>query len=60
MSIREFGRTYKISHYSMIKYTQGHKPSVRLAWKIYMATGGEVGFKDLGYEEMPKNPLKDL
>lgn len=44
----------------MIKYVQGKKPSVRLAWKIYMATGGEVGFKDLGYEEMPKNPLKDL
>ena len=60
MSIRGFGRHYKISHYSMIKYVRGEKPSVRLAWKIFMATQGEVSFQELGYEDIPKNPLKDI
>ena len=60
MSIRGFGRKNKISHYSMNKYVQGKKPSPRLAWRIFMATQGQVGFNDLGYEDIPKNPLKDL
>ena len=59
-SIRSFGREYKISHYSMIKYVQGRKPAPRQAWKIFMATQGEVSFQELGYEDIPKNPLKDL
>ncbi len=59
-SIRAFGRENKISHYSMMVYVKGKKPCPRMAWKIFNATHGKVGFNDLGYDEVPKNPLKDF
>jgi hypothetical protein len=59
-TIRGFGKEFKISHYSMQKYIHGSKPAPRQAWKIFNATDGKVTFQDIGYDEPPKNPLKDI
>jgi DNA transposition AAA+ family ATPase len=60
MTIRGFAKDIRISRYSVAKYIDGSKPSRTVAWKIFIATEGEVSFQDMNFEAIPKNPLKDI
>lgn len=57
---RGLAKKLRISPFSLLKYIYGQVPAKKQAWKIFNATDGEVTFHDLGYSEIPKNPLKDF